>query len=192
MTNINDYAKFVDSTTSMESTNDSAFQVRVNQLGQLAPDIGWSRLMTSAIGMLAESGEFTEIMKKVLFQGREWNEENRFHMKRELGDVLWYWVQGCIALGYSPEEVMEDIMQFNDSVQKQRDILNAEKWASKVRLLQGQFRDTLREWVTTYNNGDVIVEQFKNNKLADKWTVKGDMTIEDCIYQMGREKANVK
>tara|TARA_R110000822_G_scaffold152056_3_gene291199 strand:+ start:433 stop:684 length:252 start_codon:yes stop_codon:yes gene_type:complete len=83
-------------------------------------------------------------------------------------------------------------MQFNDSVQKQRDILNAEKWASKVRLLQGQFRDTLREWVTTYNNGDVIVEQFKNNKLADKWTVKGDMTIEDCIYQMGREKANVK
>ena len=108
MININDYAKFVDSTTSMESTNNSAFQVRVNQLGQLAPDIGWSRLMTSAIGMLAESGEFTEIMKKVLFQGREWNEENRFHMKRELGDVLWYWVQGCIALGYSPEEVMEE------------------------------------------------------------------------------------
>jgi NTP pyrophosphatase (non-canonical NTP hydrolase) len=108
MININDYAKFVDSTTSMESTNNSAFQVRVNQLGQLAPDIGWSRLMTSAIGMLAESGEFTEIMKKVLFQGREWDEENRFHMKRELGDVLWYWVQGCIALGYSPEEVMEE------------------------------------------------------------------------------------
>ena len=53
MININDYAKFVDSTTSMESTNNSAFQVRVNQLGQLAPDIGWSRLMTSAIGMLA-------------------------------------------------------------------------------------------------------------------------------------------
>ena len=108
MININDYAKFVDSTTSMESTNNSAFQVRVNQLGQLAPDIGWSRLMTSAIGMLAESGEFTEIMKKVLFQGREWDEENRFHMKRELGDVIWYWVQGCIALGYSPEEVMEE------------------------------------------------------------------------------------
>jgi hypothetical protein len=50
-------------------------------------------------------------------------------------------------------------MQFKDSVQKQRDILNAEKWASKVRLLQGQFRDTLREWVTTYNNGDVISGQ---------------------------------
>ena len=108
MSKINDYAKFVDSTTSMESTNDSAFQVRVNQLGHLAPDIGWSRLMTSAIGMLAESGEFTEIMKKVLFQGREWNEEHRFHMKRELGDILWYWMQGCIALGYTPEEVMDE------------------------------------------------------------------------------------
>ena len=29
-------------------------------------------------------------------------------MKRELGDVLWYWIQGCIALGYTPEEVMQE------------------------------------------------------------------------------------
>ena len=64
--------------------------------------------MTSAIGMLAESGEFAEVMKKILFQGKEMNEENRFHMKRELGDVLWYWIQGCIALGYTPEEVMQE------------------------------------------------------------------------------------
>ena len=47
-------------------------------------------------------------MKKILFQGKEMNEDNRFHMKRELGDVLWYWIQGCIALGYSPEEVMQE------------------------------------------------------------------------------------
>ena len=64
--------------------------------------------MTSAIGMLAESGEFAEIMKKILFQGKVMNEDNRFHMKRELGDVLWYWIQGCIALGYEPEEVMKE------------------------------------------------------------------------------------
>ena len=64
--------------------------------------------MTSSIGMLAESGEFAEVMKKILFQGKEFNEENRFHMKRELGDVLWYWCQGCMALGYTPEEVMAE------------------------------------------------------------------------------------
>ena len=64
--------------------------------------------MTSAIGMLAESGEFAEIMKKIFFQGKAFTEEERFHMKRELGDVLWYWIQGCIALGYEPEEVMRE------------------------------------------------------------------------------------
>ena len=64
--------------------------------------------MTSAIGMMAESGEYTEVMKKIIFQGKELNEENRFHMKRELGDILWYWCQGCLALGYTPEEVMAE------------------------------------------------------------------------------------
>ena len=105
---LNDYAKFVDTTTSNESKSEYAFGEHFMRLGRQHPDIGWSRLMTSAIGMLAESGEFAEVMKKILFQGKEMNEENRFHMKRELGDVLWYWIQGCIALGYTPEEVLEE------------------------------------------------------------------------------------
>ncbi len=105
---LNDYAKFVDTTTSNESKSEYAFGEHFMRLGRQHPNIGWSRLMTSAIGMLAESGEFAEVMKKILFQGKEMNEENRFHMKRELGDVLWYWIQGCIALGYTPEEVMQE------------------------------------------------------------------------------------
>tara|TARA_R100001460_G_scaffold3302_2_gene10055 strand:+ start:329 stop:727 length:399 start_codon:yes stop_codon:yes gene_type:complete len=105
---LNDYAKFVDTTTSNESKSEYAFGEHFMRLGRQHPDIGWSRLMTSAIGMLAESGEFAEVMKKILFQGKEMNEENRFHMKRELGDVLWYWIQGCMALGYTPEEVMQE------------------------------------------------------------------------------------
>ena len=105
---LNDYAKFVDTTTSNESKSEYAFGEHFMRLGRQHPDIGWSRLMTSAIGMLAESGEFAEVMKKILFQGKEMNEENRFHMKRELGDVLWYWIQGCIAIGYTPEEVMQE------------------------------------------------------------------------------------
>ena len=105
---INDYGKFVNTTTSNESKFTGDFINRLMVLQQHHKDIQWSRLMTSAIGMLAESGEFTEIMKKIFFQGKEMTEENRFHMKRELGDVLWYWIQGCIALGYSPEEVMQE------------------------------------------------------------------------------------
>ena len=105
---INDYGKFVDSTTSSESKYTGDLVMRLTTLQTQNKDIAWSRLMTSAIGMLAESGEFAEIMKKILFQGKVMNEDNRFHMKRELGDVLWYWVQGCIALGYNPEDVMRE------------------------------------------------------------------------------------
>ena len=105
---INDYGKFVDSTTSSESKYTGDLVIRLTRLQTQHKDIAWSRLMTSAIGMLAESGEFAEILKKILFQGRTFNENERFHMKRELGDVLWYWVQGCIALGYDPEEVMRE------------------------------------------------------------------------------------
>jgi|TARA_R100000084_G_C4620401_1_gene132841 NTP pyrophosphatase (non-canonical NTP hydrolase) len=105
---INDYGKFVDSTTSSESKYTGDLIMRLTTLQTQHKDIAWSRLMTSAIGMLAESGEFAEIMKKILFQGKVMNEDNRFHMKRELGDVLWYWIQGCIALGYEPEEVMKE------------------------------------------------------------------------------------
>ena len=105
---INDYGKFVDSTTSSESKYTGDLVMRLTTLQTQHQDIAWSRLMTSAIGMLAESGEFAEIMKKILFQSKVMNEDNRFHMKRELGDVLWYWIQGCIALGYEPEEVMKE------------------------------------------------------------------------------------
>ena len=105
---INEYGKFVDSTTSSESKYTGDLVARLSVLQTHHKDIAWSRLMTSAIGMLAESGEFAEIMKKILFQGKTFNEDERFHMKRELGDVLWYWVQGCIALGYNPEDVMRE------------------------------------------------------------------------------------
>ena len=83
-------------------------------------------------------------------------------------------------------------MQYNDRVQKQRDILKAEKWASNVKFIVGQFKNDLKEWVTTYNNDDKSVEQYKNNQLVDKWVVKGEMSVQDCIDQMSREDADVK
>ena len=107
MSKINDYAKFVDTTTSRQSKDFFAFIDSTSQL-DVQDNMNLPRVMTSAIGMLAESGEFTEILKKMVFQGKEFNEENRLHMKRELGDILWYWIQGCIALGYTPDEVMDE------------------------------------------------------------------------------------
>ena len=72
-------------------------------------EIDMARLMTALIGMMAESGEFAEVVKKKVFQSdSKFSDDEIFHMKRELGDVLWYWVQGCIALGFTPDEVMDE------------------------------------------------------------------------------------
>ena len=103
----NDYAKFVVSTTSDESLSTLKLAERLLKL-QTHTETKWSQLLTASIGMQAESGEFSEIIKKIIFQGKEFNEAERFHLKRELGDVLWYWVQGCTALGYTPQQVMEE------------------------------------------------------------------------------------
>tara|TARA_X000001382_G_scaffold128683_1_gene118965 strand:- start:753 stop:1172 length:420 start_codon:yes stop_codon:yes gene_type:complete len=103
----NDYAKFVISTTSDESLHTIALISRLHTL-QEKTKIEFPQLLTASIGMQAESGEFSEVIKKIIFQGKEYNEDERFHLMRELGDVLWYWVQGCTALGYTPQEVMEE------------------------------------------------------------------------------------
>ena len=103
----NDYAKFVVSTTSDESLSTLKLAERLLKL-QTHTETQWSQLLTASIGMQAESGEFSEIIKKIIFQGKEFNDAERFHLKRELGDVLWYWVQGCTALGYTPQQVMEE------------------------------------------------------------------------------------
>lgn len=114
---INDYAKFVDTTTSKTSKNTMELTSRLGNLtgttwnkgDEHGEDMQIARLMTSVIGMMAESGEFAEVVKKKIFQAdTRFTDDEIFHMKRELGDVLWYWVQGCIALGFTPEEVMQE------------------------------------------------------------------------------------
>jgi NTP pyrophosphatase (non-canonical NTP hydrolase) len=99
------YLEFVDGVTSEESKDHEAFVYRIQELeGQEFPS---ERLLTAAVGLSAEAGEFTEIVKKIIFQGKPVNEENLFHMKRELGDVCWYLAQACIGLNTSIDEVIE-------------------------------------------------------------------------------------
>ena len=64
--------------------------------------------MTAGIGLASETGEFNEIIKKMFFQGKPLNSENVFHMKRELGDIMWYWVNACTALGLDPNDVIDE------------------------------------------------------------------------------------
>ena len=99
------YLDFVDAVTSDASKDTEAFVYRVHELKGAGCDI--QRLMTASVGVCAEGGEFMEIVKKMAFQGKPYTEDNVYHMKRELGDIMWYMAQACIALGVSFEELVE-------------------------------------------------------------------------------------
>jgi NTP pyrophosphatase (non-canonical NTP hydrolase) len=99
------YVEFVDAVTSKESQDYSHFTARLFQLER--EGFPTQRLLTSAVGMSAEAGEFTEVVKKIIFQGKPVNEDNLFHLKRELGDILWYVAQACIGLDISFDEVLQ-------------------------------------------------------------------------------------
>ena len=99
------YAEFVNAVTSEESKDGIAF---VNRLRNLEGDnCEIHRLLTAAVGISAEGGEFMEIVKKIIFQGKPYNEENIRHMKIELGDVMWYLAQACMALDTDFNELMD-------------------------------------------------------------------------------------
>lgn len=103
------YQQFVESVTSDESNDFQSFQDRLNNLNyEHELDINVPLLITGALGLGAEGGEFTEIVKKMLFQGKPLNEDNVFHMKRELGDIIWYWINTCRALGFDPDDVITE------------------------------------------------------------------------------------
>ena len=100
------YLDFVHDVTSTESLDYAALLTRMNKL-ELEDDCNLPQLLTAAFGLAAESGEFTEIVKKIILQGKPYNEDNVFHMKRELGDICWYIAQACMALDTTFDEIIE-------------------------------------------------------------------------------------
>lgn len=104
---LNKYSKFVEAVTSSESNNFDHLTRKIIELRNTT-NINISLLMTAAIGLSSESGEFNEIVKKILFQGKPMNSESVFHMKRELGDIMWYWVNACRSLGLDPNDVIAE------------------------------------------------------------------------------------
>jgi len=103
---LNKYQEFVDGVTSQPSKKVEVFIARINELQEAGADV--PRLLTAGIGLASEGGEFDEIVKKMLFQGKEYNADNIFHLKRELGDIIWYWISACKALGLDPNEVIAE------------------------------------------------------------------------------------
>ena len=100
------YLDFVAGVTSPASSDLPQLLSRMTEL-DVTDDADIPRLLTAALGLSAEAGEFTEVVKKIILQGKPYNEDNVFHMKRELGDICWYLAQACMALDTSFDEIME-------------------------------------------------------------------------------------
>ena len=107
MIDLNKYKQFVKAVTSKESNDSYNMYQHIEDIESNA-NVNIALLMTGAIGMSSEGGEFSEIVKKCIFQGKPLNDETIFHMKRELGDIMWYWINSCRALGLDPNDVVEE------------------------------------------------------------------------------------
>ena len=104
---LNNYKNFVEAVTSASSNNSIAMASRIQEL-ETTTGTNISLLLTAAIGMASEGGEFSEIVKKCIFQGKPMTDETIFHLKRELGDVIWYWINACRALNLDPNDVIAE------------------------------------------------------------------------------------
>ena len=104
---LNRYQEFVQGVTSRESNSTDSFIARVESLAATTP-VNPSLLLTAGMGLSSEGGEFNELVKKVFFQGKPLDQDVRYHMKRELGDIIFYWTNACRALGYDPNDVIQE------------------------------------------------------------------------------------
>ena len=112
---LNKYSEFVEAVTSKASNDLTTFMDRCDELdgnyigdGVHGPDINVPLLLTACLGLAAEAGEFIEVPKKMFFQGKPLTEAEVFHLKRELGDVMWYWINACRALNLDPNDVIDE------------------------------------------------------------------------------------
>ena len=101
------YSDFVTKVTSEPSLDLDALKKSMDNI-ESESEIKMPRLLTAALGLGSETGEFVEIVKKMILQGKPPSEDNIFHMKRELGDIMWYWATACSSLGLDPYEVIHE------------------------------------------------------------------------------------
>lgn len=105
---LNEYSEFVNKVTSNPSMDINVLIARLMELNSKDSGVNIAQLMTSSDGLSAEAGEYKEIVKKILYQGKDLNEDSIYHMKRELGDCIFYWTMACSALNVDPYEAIEE------------------------------------------------------------------------------------
>ena len=105
MIDLYSYQTFVDGVTSEGSKSNDVYMKTIATLANKGMDV--PRLSTASIGLSGEVGEFNDIVKKIFFQGKEYDDENKDKLESELGDIMWYWAQACMALGLDPYIVLE-------------------------------------------------------------------------------------
>ena len=103
------YSEFVNAVTSDASTDFLALSDRLVELDEKGANI--ERLLTAGVGINAEGGEFLEIIKKMIFQGKPFNADNKEHMIIELGDLMWYVTQACMALEVSLDALILTVLE---------------------------------------------------------------------------------
>ena len=103
---LNKYKEFVEGVTSQQSNETESLCNQLQSLEQTG--VNMALLLTGSIGIASEGGEFAEIVKKCIFQGKPLDADTQFHIKRELGDIMWYWANSCRALGIDPNDVLAE------------------------------------------------------------------------------------
>ena len=111
---LEEYTIFVDKVTSDSSKSTKKMKERIDFIN--SSDVEVSRLLTAGIGLSGEVGEFNEIIKKTIFQSKSFGSETHEHIKRELGDIMWYVTQACLALKVD----LVDVIKTNEEKLKKR------------------------------------------------------------------------
>jgi len=130
--NLNDYEMFVDGKTSSHSKNFEEMIERLNELHTVSEETGVQlpQLITASQGLPAEAGEFAEIVKKMLWQGKPLDEENKIHLKKELGDLMFYAMMACTALGCTLDEIIDmNVAKLNNRYEKGFTVVESEERA---------------------------------------------------------------
>jgi NTP pyrophosphatase (non-canonical NTP hydrolase) len=63
-------------------------------------------VLNACLGLSGEVGELNDMIKKWVFHEKELDET---HLKKELGDVMWYVAMMCQSMGWE----LDDVLQMN-------------------------------------------------------------------------------
>ena len=163
---LEEYTDFVDKVTSEASKSSDKMRERINYLN--SKDIEVSRLLTAGIGLSGEVGEFNEIIKKIMFQEKTFDVVAHEHMRRELGDIMWYVAQACLALKVDLVDIIiGNKEKFYESIDKAlTTYLKSKLNLDNSELNNKYIRSRLQQMKVEKNIIDLLFDVLENCQLA--------------------------